>query len=184
MHTRHSRTLAILTAAACVLSAPLQAADVDTAALAKQVRLLEDREEIRALIIEYARVLDKRDFEAYGKLFTRDGEWKGSFGVTRTPKGIQAMLEKTFSELDLKIYENSFHIVSNDDIKINGDTATSTSRWTWVVAGADGKPTPRRAGHYVDTLQREDGKWKFKSREAVGDIISPADTNESMKKKN
>jgi uncharacterized protein (TIGR02246 family) len=166
---------------AAFLCSPIQAADQD--ALAKQVRLMEDREEIRALLIEYARALDKRDFRAYSQLFARDGEWKGSFGVTRTPAGIQASMEKTFSELDLSIYENSFHIVSNDQIDIKGDTATAFSRWTWVVAGPDGKPTPRRAGHYIDTLVREDGRWKFKSREAVGDIISPTDTNESMKKK-
>src|SRR5262245_52630010 len=87
------RSLVILTAAACLLAGPLAvAAEPDTAALAKQVKLMEDREEIRALIIEYARVLDKRDFAAYGKLFTRDGQWKGSFGVTRTPQGIQAMM--------------------------------------------------------------------------------------------
>lgn len=181
--SRRTQALSILAAAACLLAAPLYAAEADTAALAKQVKLLEDREEIRALIIEYGRLLDKRDFAAYSQLFTRDGEWKGSFGVTRTPKGIQASMEKTFSELDLKIYENSFHLVSNDIIKVNGDTATAFSRWSWVVAGQDGKPTPRRSGHYVDTLQREDGKWKFKSREAVGDIISPLDTNESMMKK-
>lgn len=182
MHS-HFKALGILMTAACLFCAPLQAAPAGDVALARQVKLLEDREEIRALIIEYARALDNRDFAAYSKLFARDGEWKGSFGITRTPQGIRAAMEKTFSELDLKIYENSFHIVSNDDIKIDGDTATAFSRWTWVVAGADGKPTPRRAGHYVDSFKREDGKWKFKSREAVGDIISPADTNESMKKK-
>jgi uncharacterized protein (TIGR02246 family) len=164
-----------------VLGAFLECGE-NTAALARQVKLLEDREEIRALIIEYARVLDKRDFAAYGKLFAREGEWKGSFGATRMPQGIQAMMEKTFSELDLSIYENSFHIVSNDDIKVNGDSATAFSRWTWVVSGAEDKPTPRRAGHNLDTFVREDGRWKFKARGAVGDIISPADTNESMKK--
>jgi uncharacterized protein (TIGR02246 family) len=182
MHAR-SQVLAILTAVACLSGAPLAGAQSSTSGLARQVKLMEDREEIRALLIEYARALDKRDFETYGKLFARDGQWKGSFGVTSTPEGIQASMEKTFGELDLSIYENSFHIVSNDVITVDGDTATAFSRWTWVVAGADGKPTPRRAGHYVDTLTREDGKWKFRSREAVTDIIAKSDTNDTLKKK-
>ena len=42
--------------------------------------------------------------------------------------------------------------------------------WTWVVVGADGKPRAERAGHYEDTLVREDGQWKFKSRQAFTEI--------------
>jgi len=170
----HHVSLAALTAAALLgAGAPVIAADADSSAL-QQLKALEDREEIRALLIEYGRQLDKRDFAAYSKLFTRDGEWQGSLGAAKTPLGIQKMLEKAFSEMDLKVYQGSFHLMSNDDIRLNGDTATVWSRWTWVVSGPDGKPTPQRAGHYQDVLQREDGKWRFKSRRAFMDIGGPA----------
>jgi hypothetical protein len=36
--------------------------------------------------------------------------------------------------------------------------------------GPDGKPRPERAGHYEDTLIRERGEWKFKSRQAFTEI--------------
>jgi uncharacterized protein (TIGR02246 family) len=181
----HNATFAAAAAVAALVllcpTATLRAAEPD-ASLAKQVKQIEDREAIRALLIEYGRELDKRDFAAYSKLFTRDGEWKGSLGSAKTPAGIQKMLEKAFSDMDLTIYQGSFHLMSNDDIRLNGDTATVWSRWTWVVSGPDGRPTPQRAGHYQDVVQREDGHWRFKSRQAFMDIQGPADTIQPRKK--
>ena len=59
----------------------------------------------------------------------------------------------------------------NDGQKGNdGDTAKAWSRWLWVVEGSDAKPRVERGGHYVDTLVRENGQWKFKSRQAVTEI--------------
>ena len=39
-----------------------------------------------------------------------------------------------------------------------------------IVVGADGRPRLERAGHYEDTLVRERGEWKFKSRQAFTEI--------------
>jgi hypothetical protein len=56
------------------------------------------------------------------------------------------------------------------DIEVNGDTAKAWSRWLWVVKGANGKPQVERAGHYEDTLIRENGQWRFQSRQAFTEI--------------
>jgi hypothetical protein len=40
----------------------------------------------------------------------------------------------------------------------------------WVVVGGNAKPQVERAGHYEDTLVRENGQWKFKSRQAFTEI--------------
>src|SRR3970282_1300439 len=45
---------------------------------AARVQVLEDREEIRELLLAYGRALDSRDFIAFSELFAEDeGEWIG-----------------------------------------------------------------------------------------------------------
>jgi hypothetical protein len=71
---------------------------------------------------------------------------------------------------------NTFHILSNFEIDVHGDTATAWSRWTFVTPGADKKPAVAQAGRYDDTFVRENGKWKFKRRTASNDIPVPDPT--------
>ena len=62
--------------------------------------------------------------------------------------------------------------MSNFKIDVNGDTATASSRWTFVSAARG--PGIQLAGRYEDPLVREDGVWKFKSRQAFNDVTAPA----------
>jgi hypothetical protein len=45
-------------------------------------------------------------------------------------------------------------LLTNVSVTVNGDTATSTSRWTGITLGADNKPAVSRAGRYEDTFVR------------------------------
>lgn len=135
-----------------------------------RLRKLEDVEAIHSLLVHYGRELDKRDFKAYGALFAQDGSWKGGMGYATGPDAIAKMVAAGFERMDPALYQNSYHLMSSFDVDIDGNTATAWSRWTWVVVGADGRPQPERAGHYEDTLVRERGAWKFKSREAFTEI--------------
>ena len=119
--------------------------------------------------IDYGRALDKRDFVAYGRLFAKAGTWKGGMGSATTPQGIQKMVEDGFGKMSPDLYENSNHVMTSMDIEVHGDTATSWSRWLWVVKGADGKPRTERGGHYEDVLIRENGLWRFKIRQAFNE---------------
>lgn len=141
-----------------------------TGALHVRLQELEDGAAIRAVLVDYGRALDNRDFPAYGALFARDGSWKGGMGSATSPNSIASMVEAGFARMSPSLYERSNHVITSFDVDVDGDTATAWSRWTWVVVGADGKPQPERAGHYEDTLVREDGEWKFKSRQAVTEI--------------
>src|SRR5262249_1240258 len=138
--------------------------------LEARVRRLEDVEAIQSLLVHYGRELDKRDFKAYGALFAQDGSWKGGMGSATGPDAIAKMVAAGFERMEPSLYKNSYHAMTSFDGDVNGDTATAWSRWTWVVVGADGKPRPERAGHYEDTLVREHGAWKFKSRQAFTEI--------------
>ena len=135
-----------------------------------RLQRLEDVEAIRTLLVRYGRELDKRDFAAYGALFAQDGSWKGGMGGATGPDAIAKMVAAGFERMSPALYTNSNHVMSSFDIAVDGDTATAWSRWTWVVVGADGKPETHRAGHYEDTLVRERGEWKFKTRQAFNEI--------------
>jgi uncharacterized protein (TIGR02246 family) len=133
-----------------------------------RLQRLEDAEEIRMLLLDYGRFLDARDLVAYSRLFAKDGEWAGGFGSAKGPTGILAFMEKNLGTGPNR--GNTFHILSNFVINVDGDTATAWSRWTFVTPGADGKPVISQAGRYDDSLVREDGRWKFKRRVASNDI--------------
>jgi uncharacterized protein (TIGR02246 family) len=135
-----------------------------------RLRKTEDVQAIQSLLVHYGRALDKRDYKAYGALFAQDGTWKGGMGTGTGPDAIAKMVEAGFEKMSPKLYEKSYHAMTSFDVVVNGDTATAWSRWTWIVVGADGRPLPERAGHYEDTLVRDHGEWKFKSRQAFTEI--------------
>jgi hypothetical protein len=139
--------------------------------LPARIQSLEDREEIRNVLLEYGRTLDARDFAAYSRLFAKDGEWKGGFGSVTGPAAIQAFMEKNIGAGGKP--GATYHLLSNFVINVQGDTATAWSRWAYVTPGADKKPVISQGGHYDDTFTRENGHWKFKRRVAVADLPQP-----------
>jgi ketosteroid isomerase-like protein len=141
------------------------------APLAARIQKLEDIEAIRTVLLNYGRFLDARDLPAYSRLFAKDGEWVGGFGSAKGPAEILTFMEKNLGTGPNR--GNTFHILSNFVIDVQGDTATAWSRWTFIAPAADGKPAISQAGRYDDTLVRENGQWKFKRRVASNDTPAP-----------
>ena len=140
----------------------------------QRLRLLEDKEEIRELLVAYGRDFDKRDFTAYAGLFAKDGVWMGGGDGAHAYTGPEAIREFVTKTFPPSSFPGSFHIMSSPDIRIDGEnTATAWSRWTYVVIGLHGEPAPFAAGHYEDTLVREDGVWKFKKRQVLAEAAHP-----------
>jgi ketosteroid isomerase-like protein len=137
--------------------------------LAARVRYLEDLEEIRTVLTDYGRFLDARDFSSYSRLFAKDGQWIGGLGQIQGPAAIQAFMEKSIGTANPG---HNYHLLSNFEIHVQGDTATAWSRWAFVVPGPDNKPVIAQGGRYDDFLVREDGHWKFKRRIASNDLPS------------
>ena len=152
----------------CVVAAPAAA---QTDSVEARLRLMEDKEQIAQLLIDYGRHLDSRDLAAYAALFALDGEWVGGFGTINGRANIQAFMEKSLGTGPNRA--GSYHIMSNFAIMVTGDTATAWSRWTFVTPGERGA-TIAQAGRYDDTFVRENGAWKFKRRVASNDTAPPA----------
>ena len=148
---------------------PCAIAQTKPASAEARLQRLEDLEEIRTVLLDYGRFLDARDFGSYSRLFAKEGEWVGGFGTVRGPAAIKAFMEKSIPGANTA---HNYHLLSNFEIEVRGDTATAWSRWAFVVPGADNKPSLAQGGHYDDTLIREGGRWKFKRRVASPDLPS------------
>jgi hypothetical protein len=171
MRSRGGLVLIALAVAAAVDAQTPRPSD----ALSARVQALEDREAIRTLWAEYGRTLDARDFVAFSQLFARDGEFVGGPGSpARGPAAIGAFLEKgdryELSELEGQELPPLF----NESIEIQGDTGTGVSKGGFVMAtGDNSKADFLLLATYRDQFVREDGKWKFKRREVIGEIPVP-----------
>jgi uncharacterized protein (TIGR02246 family) len=136
--------------------------------VAARLKVFEDKAEIEALLLDYGRHLDNRDFAGYASLFAKDGQWIGGFG-TVPAADIKAFMEKAMGTQNTA---KNYHLLSNFVITVNGDAATAWSRWAFVVPGQQGA-TIAQAGRYDDELVRENGRWKFKKRVASNDTAGP-----------
>jgi hypothetical protein len=108
------------------------------------------------------------DFVTFSHLFAKNGQWSDVNGGMVGPAAIQAFWEKNFGPASNR--PRGYHLMSNIAIDIQGDKATARSRWTVVMTGADKRPVIPYAGHFDDTLVREDGHWKFERRRTTTDL--------------
>jgi len=154
---------------------PAPGEDGDLAALQKALAELQAREQIRALFTHYGRTLDNRDFAAFGELYASDGEYiaGGAAGTARGPVEIAALLEGLITG---NATGANLHVYSNESITVHEDlqTATASSRGAFYVQDGAGQPIPLMFATYNDELVLEDGRWKFKRRQVLGDIPGPS----------
>lgn len=133
-----------------------------------RLQKLEDIEEIRTLLLNYGKTLDNRDLKAYADLFTKDGVWSGGFGIVKGRSDLLAFMQKNVGTAPNT--GKTYHLLTNFDITVNGNTATAISRWSYVIGTAEKKPVLEHSGRYEDTIVREDGKWKFQKRVVLNDL--------------
>lgn len=135
-----------------------------------RLQRLEDIEQIRHLLVDYGRHLDRRDWTAYAALFAERGVWDGGMGVATGPAEIEAMMRKTIGgELNTGAQSN-FHVLTNFEVEVDGDHGKAWSRWTFVAQDPDKRARVLYAGRYDDTFIRESGHWKFARRTVSGDL--------------
>ena len=137
----------------------------------RRLQILEDKEAIRDLMMEYGKTLDARDFKSFSELFANEGgEWNGGMGVAKGTAAIRKLMEETIGNNTGGVKSPNFHIFNNEIITVEGDRATALSKWTFVVQGDDNRPQWVYLGHYHDTFIKENGSWKFLQRKVTGAI--------------
>jgi ketosteroid isomerase-like protein len=130
--------------------------------------LLSDRFDLQDLVHDYAAALDERDAAAFGELFTEDvvfvvlepGLDEPLFGYTGRDDLMQLM-----GRLDQ--WGATLHVMSNQRVKIDGDTATGAVYGiAYHTVEHEGAPhTLVMALRYDDRYRREAAGWRFARRE-------------------
>lgn len=136
---------------------------------ASVVRRLLDVEEIRTLLARYCQLCDARtDTSFVREIFTEDAtDDHGLFGqVFRGWAEIEDMYERSSQFL-----ETVAHFVTNEQVEIDGDTATAKSyvqAWTWLRESSPlGNVRPADyvfVGVYHDTFRRTPDGWRLSGR--------------------
>ncbi len=141
---------------------------------AARLRQLEDREAIRALLVDYGATLDRRDFNAFAALFARDAEYRGGGAPVRGAAAIAAQLSRVIGDNPSGLPGPNFHLSFNPSITLQADRARAVSLGAYTAPDTGGGAT--RLVFFVwyqDELVREDGRWKF-LRRVVGSGALPA----------
>jgi len=159
-----------LLAAALAVAPATVIAKAPSASIEARLQRVADELAIQRILVDYAAFLDGRDYASYAGLFTPDGEWTNAVGSHKGRDAIRQMLEGTLGPAGAPNRSN-YHIITNPRVDLDGDRATATSRYLFVMRGPDGSPVPSLAGVYHDELVRQDGKWLIKRR--VADDIMP-----------
>ncbi len=136
--------------------------------LESEVRRLQDKDAIRDIIEDYAVRLTSRDFDGYVANFAPEGTWQNAGTVKRGHKQIREMLVNMFPDTPANyVNQDSYMLVSDIQIKVDGDHATAMSRQLSIIRGKTGDPTPVLAGRYEDEFVRLNGQWKILHRNDI-----------------
>lgn len=174
------RTLAVVVLASGVLVAGCSRSAEDrvgipgTGEVRPLLREVLDRQEIQELLSEYMRHLEARDWTRYAELFAGNGELHFNENHFVGSQVIRDSMKKRLPADPANPAPAAADLLTNVSIDVDGNTATSTSRWTGIQLGPDKTPVVTRAGRYEDTLVRENGRWRFQKRIVHVDVTPPA----------
>lgn len=131
----------------------------DLQALAKRLRILEDKDAITSLLNRYCNTADDRDWVSFGQCFTEDGvmcfeNWGDVVGQEKITAAAGGAEDR---------FEGLQHSMTNQQVDVNGDEA-SCRCYLWFAATMDrSKPHEYHAfgGHYRFKFRRTAEGWRI-----------------------
>jgi len=127
--------------------------------IAAEVRRLSDIEAIKQLKARYTRLVDAKDWEAWGQLFTEDGHLHTDGGPIEGRDNVVAGISKALADAV------TVHRLHPPEITLTGpDTASAIWPMTDYVTGTFGGRALiiRGYGHYHEDYLRTPDGWRFK----------------------
>ena len=117
---------------------------------------LGDRLEINDLLTRYAHSVDSKDWALYRSVFTDDAfiDYESAGGIKGDREEVVNWLEKTMAGFPM-----TQHLISNIDVKIDGDQATVRAMFYNPMGMPSGK-TFWCGGFYNHSLVRTAEGWK------------------------
>ncbi len=107
----------------------------------------------------YCRLLDEKDWEAWGEVFTEDVENDLTAAGAGTSKGREALVTETRQEFQTV---KTVHQVHFPEITIDGDQATAIWPMQDRLVWENGRSLTAY-GHYHDTYRRTAQGWRIAS---------------------
>ena len=132
----------------------------------KQIHQLEEKQKIVDLTIAYTWIIDHGPRERLREIFTEDAVFIIDTRHLNGIDEIRGKIERTLGGLSA-----SQHIVSNHQVSIDGDTATSRCylHAQHTLTGTEGGDNYVMAGRYIDKLVRVDSEWRIAERQLMLD---------------
>ncbi len=150
----------------CLLLSPFSAVNAALAA-----SYAEDRAAIVDLQGRYLFAMDFRDADTYASTFAEDGVINWAQGEIKGRKAIYEFMssgkyDPTRDAKKGKWPAASRHFITNQVIKVEGDTARAMTYWFQATNNTANRRTMVLGlfGHYEDELVKIDGQWYFKKR--------------------
>ncbi|GAY15154.1 nuclear transport factor 2 family protein [Mycobacterium sp. shizuoka-1] len=134
----------------------------------ERLQSLIDKDEIRELALRYCRGVDRKDPALLRSLYTRDGIDNHANIFRGSASEYVDFLESTFQFIQI-----GAHYVCNHLIELDGDQASGEvyALGYHILPTGQGSPTESFVGvRYLDHYRREDGEWRFATRELVIDL--------------
>jgi len=120
------------------------------------MQTLGDRLEINDLLTRYAHSVDSKDWALYRSVFTDDAfiDYESAGGIKGNREAVADWLEKTMAGFPM-----TQHLISNIDVKIDGDRAAVRAMFYNPMGMPSGK-TFWCGGFYNHSLVRTADGWK------------------------
>jgi len=127
--------------------------------LQKRLHILEDKDQLTALLNEYGTTADAHDWEGYSNTFTEDGlmafeGWGDIVGQKNIAKAASAE----------EVFEGIQHSITNMQFEVDGsDKATGTANLWFCATPETKEPAVNYAfgGHYKFEFVRTSQGWKI-----------------------
>jgi hypothetical protein len=144
-------------------------------ALEHRLRRVEDRLAIGELVSIYGILLDNREYEAVGELYTEGGRFWHHVGPTdiRTRQGIVDFYRQRLARAGPTYHYHHGHVVTFD--QSDGATRATGILSAHAELGIEGRMVFVGLRYHDAYVEGDDGRWRFSERENRFHYFMPAD---------
>ena len=168
---------ALIFTAAGAFVAPQGALAAD-ASIEARLQRLEDESAIRQKLQDYMSVLASRDWDTYVTYFTDDAAIVMTEGTVVGHEAIKTRMANASARMakaaEGRPQRRSADILSVESLNVTGDTATATSRFTFIRETDDMQFRVGGSGLYIDKWRKVNGVWLIAERIVDYDMLPGA----------
>lgn len=141
-----------------------------------RLQRLQDESEIRAMLQDYMGLLTSRDWDSYVKLFSTDSDLDMAEGVVHGRDAIRTRMANATERMAKAAAGKPVHprvdLLTNINVHVTGDSATASSRFTFIAENDAQQFMVTGSGLYLDSLIREEGAWRIRRRQVKWDLLA------------